>query len=446
MPSSLAFPRKLSTLALAGLCALLAGCGAGNFDHASPIVEPVSGTSGGGSIQGTAHGGQQPVVGAALQLYAANPGAYGGPTAPLLPAGSFVTNSGGGFNISGQYTCPTPDAPVYLVASGGNPGLSANNPNLAEMAALGSCSALKANAATTFIQMNELTTVGAVYALAPFMSGVANLGTSPQNSLGLNLAFADVNALVNNATGAASGPALPAGATLPVAELNTLADILATCINSAGGTAGDQSACGKLFSAATPSGGAAPTDTVTAALDIVQHPGQNVALLFGRVPPGSPFQPTLSSAPNDWTLAVTYRSIYISAPSAVAIDAAANVWITNPGTGSATEFSHAGNNINSQISLGYPSAIAIDATGAPWVTDKSDNVLFHLSQNSTNASGGGLNAPAGIAIDPQGNLWIANSGSNSVSEFTSTGAAITGASGYTGSGIVRPLGIALSAH
>ena len=108
-----------------------------------------------------------------------------------------------------------PDAPVYLVATGGNPGLSASNPNLAEMAALGSCATLKANASTTFIQMNELTTVGAVYALAPFMTGLASLGTSATNSPGLSFAFADVNVLVNNATGTVGGTALPSGAHHP---------------------------------------------------------------------------------------------------------------------------------------------------------------------------------------------------------------------------------------
>ncbi len=112
--------------------------------------------------------------------------------------------------------------------------------------------------------MNEITTVGSVFARAPFMSSIAALGSSAANTTGLTHAFASVNKLVNVGTGAAMGSALPAGAVGPVSEIVTLADILAACINSTGGTAGDSTACGTLFSLATSAGGTAPTDTVQA--------------------------------------------------------------------------------------------------------------------------------------------------------------------------------------
>jgi sugar lactone lactonase YvrE len=41
-----------------------------------------------------------------------------------------------------------------------------------------------------------------------------------------------------------------------------------------------------------------------------------------------------------------------------------------------------------------------------------------------------LDAPIGIAIDGAGNVWAANAEANSVSEFSSTGTAITGTNGY----------------
>ncbi len=72
-------------------------------------------------------------------------------------------------------------------------------------------------------------------------------GYPPQTS-----AFNTVNKVVNVGTGTLPGATLPAGATLPTAEINTLADILAACINSPGGVAGDNSACGNLFAAAKP--------------------------------------------------------------------------------------------------------------------------------------------------------------------------------------------------
>jgi hypothetical protein len=430
-------------LLLTGVAALLTGCSTGAFNHVAPIA-PTSGAA----IRGTAFGGQQPVVGASVQLYAANLTGYGNNATPLLPSDTIVTDAGGGFNITGQYTCPVPDAPVYLVATGGNPGLSASNPNLAVMAALGSCSALQANASTTFVLMNEVTTVAAAYALAPFMTGIAGMSTSPGNTAGLNFAFADVNQLVNNTTGTSPGTDLPPGAILPLNQLYTLADSLAACVNSTGGTAGDTSACGRLFAAATPPGGTAPTDTISAVIDIVQHPGQNVAAIYTLAGATPPFQPTLATTPNDWTLAVTYTGGGLSAPSAVAVDADGNVWITNRGANTVTELAHSGEVLaTSAAALSGPAAVALDAAGDPWITNGTANTLTHLSASAavTGSASGGLSLPAGLAIDPQGNLWVSNAGTASVSEFTSTGSPLSG-DGFSGSGITNPLGIAISTY
>ena len=132
----------------------------------------------------------------------------------LTPAVS--TDPSGNFTITGLYHCPSLDAQVYLVASGGNPGLSAGTDNaaLTMMAALGSCGNLSSS---TFVNIDEITTVASVYSLAPFMSagGGANLGASGANAPGLANAFATVNNLANVANGTAPGPSLPAGATAP---------------------------------------------------------------------------------------------------------------------------------------------------------------------------------------------------------------------------------------
>ncbi|MGA7155737.1 MAG: hypothetical protein WBY53_02755 [Acidobacteriaceae bacterium] len=433
---------------LIGVAALLTGCGAGWQYHAGTSPwRSGSGSGSGTGIRGTVFGGQQPLVGASLQLYAANLSGYGNMASPLLPAGSIQTEADGGFDITGQYTCPVPDAPVYLVATGGNPGLSASNPNLAEMAALGSCSALQASD-TTVVKMNEVTTVAAAYALAPFMTGIASMSTSPSNTAGLNFAFADVNQLVNNATGTSPGADLPPGASLPRAQLNALADSLGACVDSTGGTAGDTSACGTLFAAATPPGGTAPTDTVSAVIEIVQHPGQNVAAIYALAAASHPFRPTLTAAPNDWTLAVTYTGGGLSAPSAVAVDADGNVWITNRGANTVTELAPSGAVLaTSAAALSGPAAVALDASGDPWIANATANTLTHLSDSATvtSSASGGLSVPAGLAIDPQGNLWVSNSGAASVSEFTSTGSSLSG-NGFAGSGITNPLGIAVSTY
>ena len=108
-------------------------------------------------------------------------------------------------------------------------------------------------------------------------------------------------------------PAFPAGIpSTPSTLINTLADIIAPCINSTGGTAGDNSACGNLFLYAKPPNGTAPTDVATAVLDILNHPTLNTTQLFGLINAAAPFQPTLSSAPNTYAVSVAPNPATIS--------------------------------------------------------------------------------------------------------------------------------------
>ena len=65
--------------------------------------------------------------------------------------------------------------------------------------------------------------------------------------------------------------------------------------------------------------------------------------------------------------------------------------------------------------------------------------LFVCAGNSQNFYNSG-----GIAVDGSGNVWIANYGGNSaVSEFSSSGVAISPATGYQGGGPSYPDGIAV---
>ena len=237
-------------LGMTGATLLLSGCGISTSSLATATSSPIAQLQ----MQGNVHGGQQPVSGATIRLYATNASGYGGLSYTLLNS-AVATTANGNFSITGDYTCPSSSSMVYITATGGSPSSGVSNPNLALMAALGACSTLTP---ATFISINELTTVASVYALAPFMTGYAAVGTSPANALGLTNAFATVNKLANITTGAIPGTALPAGSTIPSTELNTLADILASCINSSGGTAGDSSYCGRLFSYTTPPGGLSP--------------------------------------------------------------------------------------------------------------------------------------------------------------------------------------------
>ena len=57
------------------------------------------------------------------------------------------------------------------------------------------------------------------------------------DTVALGRAFATVRTLADPSTGASPGPDAPSWATVPVAAINTLADAMASCINSNGGTA-----------------------------------------------------------------------------------------------------------------------------------------------------------------------------------------------------------------
>jgi hypothetical protein len=410
-----------------------------------------SGPVAGAGFSGTVHGGQQPISSATVQLYAAGNTGYGSAYSysagtSLLGTHTVQTAADGTFSITGDYTCPSASTPVYLVATGGSPGLAngATNPNINIMAALGPCGNL---GPSTFVSMNEVTTIASVWALSPFMTGVANIGTSATNAAGLTNAFAAVNKLANIGSGQAI--AVNGNATSPSAKVYMLANILAACVNTAGGTAGDGSACGTLFAGTTVSGGNAPTDTITAAMNLAQHPNMSTASLAALVTPLAPFQPTMYATPSDFSLVITYTGGGLSRPSGIAADAAGNIWVPNPGNNSVTEFSNAGSPLSGSTgytagSLSAPAAIAVDTGGNAWVTNKSGNTVTEvapLGAGATLFTGGNMNAPAGIAIDASGYVWIANSGNASVTQINSFGVLTN----YAATSLSAPSAIAITA-
>lgn len=272
-------------------------------------------------VNGLVFGGQQPVSGSRIQLYAVGTSADGSAATPLIVAtlttsdGSGQTNSNanagnannslpiGSFTITGDFTCPSSSAEVYLVSTGGNPSFlpGGNNAQIALMSALGPCGSL---GSSTYIVINEVTTVGTVAALANFMTSYSAVGSSTAHAAQLQSAFLIANQYANTTSGSAPGAALPAFFSASSTALQTLADVAATCVNSPGGTAGDSSACGHLFTLATPSGGAAPTDTAGAILDILEQPTVNAAQLYAQLDATTPFLPTLASAPASWALPI----------------------------------------------------------------------------------------------------------------------------------------------
>jgi polygalacturonase len=308
------------------------------------------------SIAGSVHGGQPPVTDATIQLYAV--GTTGDGSAATLLLTTTVTtsdgsgnatnsnaNAGNGFNslpagsftITGDYSC-TGSTDVYLVSTGGNPGLSAstNNTALSLMAALGPCSNLSSS---TFVSVNELTTAGSVAALANYMTSYSAIGSGTADASNLQAAFSMVNEYTDTSQGIVPGPGLPAGSYASSLEIQTLGDALSACINSPGGVAGDGSSCGTLFTDTTPSGGPAPTNTIGAALNIVNNPALNTCAIYSLVPGSPPFEPTLSSCPSSWTLPISSLAVTVSGASMVTIGQTAQYTaaVSGPARGSTNQ-------------------------------------------------------------------------------------------------------------
>ena len=297
----------LGVFALGMAVAALTGCGFSGSAIAFQSISPHV------ALHGTVHGGQQPVSGSSVQLYAAGATGTGTAAQPLLRK-AVQSDNNGNFSIPASYLCPSASSELYLIARGGNPGLPSgtDNPSLALMAMLGSCSGLSSTAP---ISVNEVTTVRSCRPLASYMTSPIDLGSAPEDAAFL-AATASVNEFINLSQGTSPGIPAPESYFAESSKLYSLADLLDNCVNSVGGSAGDGSPCGTLFSMATASGGSAPADTVSAAMRIAQSPYNNVIPIYGLTADPTAFQPELTTAPPDWTLTLTYPA---TAPTAAPV-------------------------------------------------------------------------------------------------------------------------------
>jgi hypothetical protein len=415
------------------------GCGGGS------TVTEVGGGGAPTTFQGQVLSGQQGVTGATVQIYAVGSAGNGSGATPMLTQ-TVTTDGTGMFSIAGDYTCGKSGTgttiggsnQVYVVATGGAVGGNTNNNSaLVMMTALGTCSNLSG---ASNIDIDEVTTAAAAWALAPFTTSVTSIGASSTNSLGIENAFLDAALLANPTTGVAA--TLATNLTVETGKLNALADALASCVN-----ANDTTACSPLFAAALPSGGATPADTFTAALNIVKNPGQNVAAVYAVIPSSPPYATTLTQAPNDWTMSLTVTGGGLSDPTALGVDSLNNVWVANE-NGPLSAFGPQGAPLSATGfgagDLDQSDGLAIDTSGNIWVT--SYNATYNMpgavtefyGANSTSSpigtvvlSGGNpgfvddISFPYAVAADTNGNIFVANSANSSATVLTSAGTVYT---------------------
>ena len=427
---------SIGAMLATGVIITICGC---NLSSTAPVIPYENTNSPAANIAGNVHGGQQPVYNATVSLYAAGTTGYGSASTLLATT---VSDANGDFQFTkssvngpsagntSSWACPvsTADPQIYITAVGGNTQgtgvISTSNSASALMAAIGPCSTVSTS---TVVNLNEISTVATVFALAQYINpgttpgtesigtNAPNLTTSPaQAAVGLNNAVSTIANLANISTGqpvssttyTGSNPTVTSvtvTATPESAKLITIANILASCINTA---ASSSSQCKALFGAAvpppTPSTTSQPNVTFAAAQDTIQaayymavNPTDNtvngantsgtttnLGILFALPAGNSPFQTGLTAQPSDWTIGVEFTSPslclntapFLDVPYKEAVDASGNLWFTGYISGATA-------NISEMSPNGLP--------------------LYCNTVASTWAKG------TGLTIDPTGNVWAA---------------------------------------
>jgi sugar lactone lactonase YvrE len=344
--------------------------------------------------------GETPIASSTVTLYSA------GDIQNAAPAvfGKATSDARGFFNIHFNPPSDT-DAVLYLIADGGSVA-TARHGNSQRADAIRLATVLGRAPFPATVAINERTTAASAYAMAQFIDGIRIAGKAP----GLQNAAATLRNLVNLSSGQVGAVLAnpPNGSTTStMREFNSLANLLASCIN-----APTPGACNALFRLAAPPDERAPEDTLQAAVDIAHFPGHNAGRLFLQSLRRIVYTPALVLAPNAWTLAIRYNGNghEMDGPGNMVFDKDGNIWSTNN-----YEFnSDPHESVCAGKTLIKLTPTGEDAPGAPY-------------------SGGGINgAGFGITLDPNGDVWVGNFGfkgkgctetppSNSVSEFSADG-------------------------
>ena len=386
MIAGLQLRRRAPVVALAVAGALL-GAASGNATQATRA-------SGSSSLAGTVTAAGKPLASARVTLFGATRQG-----ATLL--GRATTNASGRFTIS--FASGSAGALYVDATPAGSTRL-----HLRAIVGVGSGGGVQPHTFGT-VTVDELTTVAAAYALAQFSGADGVGGPSP----GLENAAATAFNLADSANGKAGSVITDAnnGARNDtLATLDTLANLVSLC---ASGTA----KCSLLLHLATPPGGKAPPDTLSALIDLARNPTLSPVALYALSRKAAVYQPALAKPPTAWALVLLYTDTDLYASGRIALDAKGNVWSSTnwkPGT-----------------QTGATSISVLDPVGAPTFGSPIE--------------GGGMTGGAwGAAVVPgSGDVWMGSFGGGAMVKYSPTGAILSPSGGYTNGGLNHPQGIAV---
>jgi hypothetical protein len=357
-------------------------------------------------VEGQVQAGGSALVNSTVTLWAASAGE------PRQLAQTRTGNDGG-FQLGSQEAIG-PDVILYVTAKGGEPAIhrgSGDNPAAALLSVLGSTP-------PSTVVINEMTTVASVWTNAQFLDGTTIKG----HALGIKIAAGNVPNFVDLQTGGWGSTIqdpLNSGQTPTMANFATLADLLSGCA-----TRVKADACSKLFAAATPPTGKAPTDTLMAAEAIVRYPWYQPERLFlllddfYPVPAGKnmravPFMPYLNFPPSAWVFPLKFDGGGFRAGGKAMFDSEGNLWV--------------GDNFTvgwqAHDTLWQGNATKFAPNGRP------------LSPMTTGFAGGGMQGGTfGNAIDANDNVWLSSYGGKSIAIFDKNGKPLSPPEGITFNG------------
>jgi len=384
---------KSSCLVRLSLAALiLTLCGVSSVDAAT--------------LKGTVQTGEgrraQPMSNVAVTLYEATTGA---PTV----IGAATTQKSGKFTISAP--SKTSSSIFFVTADAGDGAMLVTilGPDLLSR-----------------VTVNELTTVAASYSMAQFY----RTGVISGNSFGLRIAAGMNNNIVSPESGEPSRvlqKSPNADETNSLRLTRSLGNLLAACVAYS-------PVRSTFFALTTPDGGTAPENTAVALANLARDPGKSVELIYALTLIDGSYYSALFAMPDAWTIAVKFNDsgnnrFMFGGPAAIAFDTDGNAWIAN--------------NVVQGGTQSAKHVMVLKPNGEP--SDGKGN-----TPKSPLSGGGILGVGLGVTIDPFGSAWFSNfgwggdnpteDGNGSVSQFLTTGKAVSPKTGYQG-GPVRGQGI-----